>query len=63
MQSPLSMCVYGTMHSLFKLQIFAECLILNVYILGTALGPGDLAEGKVPTFLKLTFLWGKTDNR
>ena len=26
------------------------------YILGTALGPGDLAEGKVPAFLELTFL-------
>ena len=34
--------------------------LLNAsYILGTALGPGDLAEGKVPTFLELAFLWGQ----
>lgn len=32
--------------------------LLNAsYVLGTALGPGDLAEGKLP-FLKLTFLGG-----
>ena len=26
------------------------------YMLGTALGPGDLAEGKILTVLELTFL-------
>lgn len=40
--------------------------LLNAsYILGTALGPWDLAEGKIPTFLEFTFLGGgrQTINR